>query len=334
MAHEIEYRADRKTSSFAFVGDRSAIWHRRGQQMQEGASVAEWMAASNQDYRVKKIPLAGLSGAEADNVTWDADMLLVREDSGRPLGIVSAEWEPAQNADAYTFLAPLIDAGFCTINTAGTLFDGRRCFVLAKTNEGFQLPGGDATEGYMVVQISHEYGIADLVLPTAVRVVCNNTLQMALGSKTKTQMDAGKFVHRAKTAFSVEKAQALIEAYRGGLGEYAEQAKFLSTKRATPEQTRAYINKVFKLEDLKHGTADEIAKRREHNERTVQKLLTTVETQPGAAMSAGSWWSNFHAVTYHEDHGRWAGKDEPVRFDGVGAERKKAALKVALAMAS
>ena len=54
----------------------------------------------------------------------------------------------------------------------------------------------------------------------------------------------------------------------------------------------------------------------------------------GANMSAGSWWSNFHAVTYHEDHGRWAGKDEPVKFDGVGADRKQAALKIALEMAA
>jgi len=79
----------------------------------------------------------------------------------------------------------------------------------------------------------------------------------ALDAKTQAQLSAGRFVHRTKTAFRVEKAQALIEAYRLGLGEYAEKAKFLSTRQATPEQTRAYINKVFKLHELSDGTADE-----------------------------------------------------------------------------
>jgi hypothetical protein len=84
-------------------------------------------------------------------------------------------------------------------------------------------------------------------------VVCNNTLQFSLRIKSKSQMNAGKFVHTNKNSLSIEKANALIEAYRLGLGEYADRARFLSTKRAWHEQTRAYINRVFKLEELKRG---------------------------------------------------------------------------------
>jgi phage/plasmid-like protein (TIGR03299 family) len=335
MAHELEYRKDRNTWSFAFIGERSAIWHKRGQEASESWTLDQWKIGANQDFRVRKVPLAGIPD-RSDLIPCETHELLIREDSGMPLSVVSRDWQPAQNDDAYAFSAPFIEAGFATMNTAGTLFDGRRCFVLLKTKEGFSLPGGDDTEGYILVQISHEYGIADLVLPTYVRVVCNNTLQAALRGKSKTQMDAGKFVHTDKGSFSVEKANALIEAYRLGLGEYAEKAKFLSTKRATPEQTRAYINRVFKLDDLKVGTATEIARRREHNARVVAKLLRTVETQPGANLSPGTWWSAFHAVTYHEDHGRWAGKDEPIaaKFQGTHAERKSTAFRVALEMAS
>lgn len=337
MAHEIEYRADRRTDSFAFVGDRSAIWHRLGQQARPDWTVEQWMRAANQDYSVRKVPLAGIPGGEGDNIAVESHQLLIREDSGKALGIVSADWEPAQNVDAYSFLRPLIDVGFCSIDTAGTLYDGKRCFVLVKTKEGFQLPGGDDTEGYVLVQISHEYGLADLVLPVDLRVVCENTRRRALEGKTAAQLAAGRFVHRAKTAFSVEKAEALIEAYRKGLGEYAEQAKFLTTKRATPEQTRAYVNKVFKLEDLVNGTADEIAKRHEHNAKVVRDLTRAIETQPGANMSPGTWWSTYNAVTYWEDHGRHAGKDrEPFasKFYGAAADRKDRAFKTALEMAN
>jgi phage/plasmid-like protein (TIGR03299 family) len=335
MAHEIEYREDRAQWSFAFTGNRSAIWHRHGQETTEGSSIEHWMRQSGQDYQVEKIDLVesiGHTGEWLPNFTH----AIRRTDNNAVLSLCSKQWVPAQNADAYAFLEPLIAAGFCVVNTAGTLFDGRRCFVLAKTREGFQLPGGDDTEGYILVQISHDYGIADLVLPTAVRVVCNNTLQAALRGKNKEQMDAGKFVHREKTSFSVDKAQAIIEAYRAGLGEYAEQARFLASKVARPEQTRAYINKVFGLEALVKGTAEEIEKRHAHNERILKTLLETVETQPGANMSAGTWWQNLHAVTFFEDHGRFTGRDETVstKFQGPSAERKKTALRVALEMAS
>lgn len=333
MAHEIEFRADRSKWSFAFTGDRSAIWHRHGQQLLQGTTVADWKHQSGQDFEVEKVDLAEAMGHKGD---WLANFThaVRRTDNQTVLTLCSAEWRPAQNDDAYAFLAPLVEAGFCTINTAGTLFDGRRCFVLAKTNEGFTLPGGDATEGYLLAQISHEYGIADLVVPTAVRVVCNNTLQMALQRKNKEQMDAGKFIHREKTSFSVDKANALIAAYRAGLGEYAEKAKFLATRVATPEQTRAYVQKVFKLEDLKEGAKEEIEKRRVANERILKTLLETVETQPGA--KPGFWWGNLHAVTYHEDHGRFNGRDETLatKFQGASAERKKTALRIAMEMAN
>jgi phage/plasmid-like protein (TIGR03299 family) len=339
MAHEIEYREDRHQWSFAFTGERSAIWHKLGQQAQADWTAAEWMANSGQDFEVEKVDLREVM--DLSEGAWHANIThaLRRKDNLAVLTLTSDEWAPAQNAHAWDFLQPLIDAGFCTPNTAGTLFDGRRCFVLAKTQEGFSLPGGDDTEGYILVQISHEYGIADLVLPTSVRVVCANTLRFALErASNKGQIDAGKFVHRAKTAFSVDKAKALIEAYKLGLGAYAEKAKFLSTKIATPEQTRAYINKVFKLEEMKDGTADQIARRQEHNKKVVAGLLEAIEAQPGASMSEGSWWSKFHGITFFEDHGRWNGREDgetfTSKFAGAGAERKQRALDVALEMAT
>ena len=335
MAHEIEYKDGRY--SFAFVGDRSAIWHRKGQQMIAGASPAEWQSAAGHNFQVDVMPLAGIPDGEVSPVPVATHRLLYRTDTGAALSVIGKDWTPAQNIDAYKFAQPLIDEGFCSMNTAGTLFQGKLCFILLKTKEGFQLPGGDETQGYILVQISHESGHADLVTPVAIRVVCDNTRRFALESKTKAQIEQGKFIHTKKTSFSVEKAHALIAAYRAGLGQYAEQAKFLATRKATPEQTRAYINKVFKLEELQNAAAAEVAKRREHNARVVKQLTEAIERQPGAHMSPGTWWSNFHAVTFWEDHGRHEKKTlEPLasKFRGVAADRKDYALKVALEMAS
>jgi phage/plasmid-like protein (TIGR03299 family) len=337
MAHEIEYRADRGTWSFAFTGDRSAIWHRHGQQMSPNASPEEWIAAANHDYEVETFDLAEAMGVQPGQWLAQQTHGVRRADNGLVLTTCSEEWKAAQCSQGWEFTKPLIEAGFCSVSTAGNLYDGRRAFILLKTKDGFTLPGGDDTEGYILVQISHEYGLADLVIPVATRVVCENTRRMALAGKTKEQMDAGKFIHRAKTAFSVERANALIAAYRLGLGEYAEQAKFLASKSATPEQVRAYVNKVFKLEELKEGTAQQIARRQDHNARVVKTLMTTLETQPGAQMSQGTWWSAYNAVTFHEDHGRFkTAADETFtsKFMGASADRKQASFKLALEMAA
>jgi phage/plasmid-like protein (TIGR03299 family) len=336
MAHEIEYRADRAAWSFAFTGDRAAIWHRKGQQMLPTATPEEWLAAANLDFDVEKVDLAEAMGVPAGSWLAQQTHAIRRVDNGVILTTCSEEWNPAQNGQGLEFIKPLVEAGFCSVNTMGCLYDGRRCFILLKTQEGFQLPGGDHNEGFILVQVSHEYGLSDLVIPVLTRVVCENTRRMALAGKTKEQMDAGRFIHRAKTAFSVERANALIAAYRLGLKEYAEQAKFLASKVATPEQVRAYVNKVFKLEALAEGTAVQIARRNEHNAKVVKTLMTTLETQPGANMSPGTWWSAWNAVTYHEDHGRFKTEDAETftsKFMGASADRKQEAFRLALQMA-
>jgi phage/plasmid-like protein (TIGR03299 family) len=357
MAHEIEYRNGRW--SFAFVGERSAIWHRKGQQAGEDWTQEQWQEAAGHNFTVRKVPLIGLLKdraeigdlSELDDAALDIDTheALIREDTCALLSVVSKEWPEQQNQAGWDFAQPFVDEGLASYNTAGTLYDGGRCFILLKTKDGFSLPGGDDTELYVLVQISHQYGIADECIPTAVRVVCANTLRLAMQAdrqqrKMKGAGQVGKFRHLEGTKFRVEKAQGLIEAYRLGLGEYAEKAKYLSTKRASPEQTRAYVNRVFQLEELKNGTAKEIERRHEHNKKVVANLLQAVETQPGAEMSRGSFWSLYHGVTFWEDHGRWIGDDtkragseklEPVtsKFAGAGSDRKTRAFEVALEMA-
>lgn len=334
MAHQIENK-DGKWS-FAFTGDRSAIWHGLGQQAQPTWTREDWINESGHNFTVRKLAIEGV--CDDGRFEYSEHGLLQRTDTNAILSLVTEQWNPAQNIDAWEFAEPLVKAGFASYDTAGTLFDGKRCFLLLKTKEGFQLPDGDDTEGYILVMISHVYGIADLALPTSIRVVCNNTLQFALQAAAgQKKLNPAKFVHAGRKSFDAEKAAALIEAYRLGLGEYAEKAKFLSSSRTTPERTRAYINKVFEIKALTKGTDDEKMRHEINNQKIVDSLLAAVNEQPGANMSEGSWWQNFHAVTWFEDHGQFKvdpeGRGIVDRFTGKSATRKQFALDVALEMA-
>lgn len=341
MAHEIDYR-DNKWC-FAFAGERSAIWHRLGQQATSDWTREAWEKQSGLDFEVTTVPLAGIEDGQ-DNVRVGSHKLLIRTDTREPLSVVTSQWQTSQNKDAFEFAQPFVRAGFAEYNTAGSLFGGRRCFILLKTKEGFSLPGSDDTEGYILVQISHEYGICDLVLPTSVRVVCNNTRTFALQSASKEALQAARVVHVGAKHFDPDRAKAYIEAYRAGIAQYAEQAHALAKRQVGPPSAFTdYVRRVYQLApDGTNGSGrDDISEhglkiRRAHNEAKIAALKDAAIRQPGASLSEGSWWGAYNAVTWFEDHGKHDGKDAPVvanRIYGKAAEIKDRALKVALELA-
>lgn len=341
MAHEIDFRDNRWC--FAFKGERSAIWHGLGQQARDDWGRDAWSKQAGLDFEVASVPLAGIQ-AEHDNIDIDTHKLLIRTDTREPLSVVTSQWQTSQNSNAFDFAQPFVDAGFAEYNTAGSLFGGRRCFILLKTKEGFSLPGSDDTEGFILVQISHEYGICDLTLPTSVRVVCNNTRAFALQQASKEALQAARIVHIGARHFDPDRATAYIEAYRAGIAKYAEEARFLASKQVGgSDRYTEFVRRVYQLgPDGTNGTGrDGISEhglkiRQAHNKAKIDALKEAVLKQPGATLSEGSWWSAFNAITWHEDHAKHDGKDAPVianRIYGKTAEVKERALKVALELA-
>lgn len=343
MAHEIDYRNDRW--SFAFAGDRSAIWHGHGQQALPGWTREDWQHESGLDFEVETVRLVGVGTDECSySSNVDTHRLLVRSDTKEALSITSPQWRSAQNGHAFDFAEPFVESGFARYDTAGALFGGRRCFLLLKTQEGFSLPGSDDTEGYILIQISHEYGICDLVLPTSIRVVCNNTRAFALEQAGREKLQRARVIHVGGRHFDPEKAKVFVEGYRDGIRKYAEQAKHLASRHYTQDELTQYIRRVFSLKaenTSSTGYDNEISEhglklRRTRNANKIEALLKAVTEQPGADLSAGTWWSAYNAVTWYEDHGRHANGESPVianRIYGDGADTKERALRAALQFA-
>jgi phage/plasmid-like protein (TIGR03299 family) len=102
----------------------------------------------------------------------------LREDTGAVLGIVSDEYEVVDNRDAFRFLDALIESEL-HFETAGSLWGGRRVWVLARLPEYVEL-GGDQSASYVYVANSHDGSMAVTAAPTPIRIVCANTLGAAL----------------------------------------------------------------------------------------------------------------------------------------------------------
>ena len=174
---------------------------------------------------------------------------------------------------------------------------------------------------------SHEFGRSIDVRFTPVRVVCNNTLTMALDNKSK---HAVKINHRSK--FDGDLVKETLGIAKDQLTRYKEQAQFLGQKKYNKETIVEYFNRVFpsmsKDEIKRSNTAFPIS-------RQAEEAMAIVHTQLGANFAEGSWWQPFNAVTFMTDHilGRSADTRLTSSWYGQNKTLKTKALELALEMA-
>jgi phage/plasmid-like protein (TIGR03299 family) len=277
----------------------------------------EMMKAANLDWKVSKQPsfveINGqkvLTGQEA----------LVRETDGKILTNVSGNWKPCQNEDAFEFFNEFVSAGDMVMDTAGSLKDGQMVFAAADVKDGFTLKNDDQVKGYLLFSNPHVYGKSIDVKFVMTRVVCNNTLSMAL---TERGQPAVRLSHR--NHFNPEMVKELLGISHNRVEQFQEAAEFLSSKRYTDKAYKLFLSQVF-------GTSNQEGK---ILSRTAERALEIVDTQPGADMSPGTWWNAYNSVTYMTDHemGRSADTRAAAAWFGHNAKRKLDALNLAVEMA-
>ncbi len=185
MAHNIEIING--VASFAENGAKDRAWHELGEVFDDEMTVATALAASHADYTVAKTPVY-YHNVKTDTMSVNPEFFnIIREDTGAPLGLVKRAYGIVQNADAFEFVNDLCAGGNVDepfIECAGVLGQGERVFITAKFPERFKCGEilGDDAEVYAVITTSHDGSAAITVMLTPVRVVCNNTLQYALGN--------------------------------------------------------------------------------------------------------------------------------------------------------
>jgi phage/plasmid-like protein (TIGR03299 family) len=181
MAHELEIRNGE--ASMFYVNE--VPWHGLGTRLSGPATAAEAIKAAKLDWTVAKVPLYAVQGETSVRVP-DA-YGVIREDLwGQPacpvLGIVGKHYTPLQNAEAFTFFDPIVGQNAAIYHTAGAIRDGERIWLLAKLPSQIVVVGDDVADKYLLLSNSHDGGSAVQVKFTPVRVVCNNTLTLALSS--------------------------------------------------------------------------------------------------------------------------------------------------------
>lgn len=319
MAHEIEIVDN--VARHAYVGD--VPWHGLGVRVPADISPEDMMKAAGLDWEVQKFPAFAMVDGKKVATGREA---LIRTSDNKFLDMVGEDWNPVQNREAFEFFNDFIGAGDMEMHTAGSLKGGQNIWALAKIKDSFEVVKGDKVEGYLLFSNPHQYGKSVDVRFTPIRVVCNNTLTMALNNTTAIDR-MFKMNHRRQ--FDGDMVKEVLGVSKEKLATYKELSKFLSTKKYNDETIVEYFNRVFPLTTTKNKKPDELAS------RAAKLAFEVLDSQPGAKYSPNSWWNAFNAVTYSTDHllGRSADTRLQSAWFGSNQQRKLNAANVALEMA-
>ena len=316
MAHELEMRAD-GTARMVYSGE--VPWHNLGKQVSADLTPDQVLDEAGLNWEVEKVPAFANIAGKKTAVGWSA---LVRSEDNKVLDVVSDDWNPVQNADAFEFFNDFIAEGGMEMHTAGSLRGGQIVWALAKVKDSFELFGGDRVDSYLHFTNFHKYGCSTDVRFTPIRVVCNNTLTLSLNTKVERMV---KISHRRE--FDGDSVKLMLGVAQEKLAKYKDMAKYLGSKRYSAESMVDYFKTVFPVA----GPANA----KKEVSKSAKTAMGVLDTQPGAEFARGSFWQLFNTVTYLTDH--LAGKTADTRLQsawyGSNKVLKTKALETALEMA-
>jgi len=318
MAHELEILENGQAS---MVYANEVPWHGLGVKVDGDLTPQQMLEAAGLDWRVNTQPCFTMIDDKRVKIGKQA---LIRDRDNKILDIISDDWKPMQNEDAFAFFNDFIAAGDMSMETAGSLKGGKIVWALAAVKESFELFGGrDKVDAYLHFTNPHSYGQSIDVRFTPIRVVCNNTLTLSLRTKSENLV---KVNHRRE--FDPELVKETLGVAKNKLNAYKEMAEFLSTKRFTNESIVEYFTRVFPVASSKADPKKEISK-------STKLAMEVIDTQPGAELGEGTFWQAFNTVTYMTDH--LIGRSPDTRLQsawyGTNQNLKTKALELAMEMA-
>ena len=310
MSHEFE--------SGLFVVEPA--WHGLGVVLESAPGPAEALKLAGLDWTVTPRPLF-----LADRTIVDEHRAMVRSSDGAILGVVGSDYTPVQNVEAFAEIAPLIESGEATIEAAGSLRGGKRVWILAAIKAGtVDVTKGDAIKAYVLFAHGHDGNMSIRYGFTKVRVVCQNTLSMAMYKDNAKQL--AKIRHTKGVKSALAKAREGFDMQRAELKKSAETYRELARRGMDGKNLVRYVREV-----LKPGAADDD----KITVRNVDKIAELFESGRGAELSRGTVWGAYNAITEYATHLRGNGQDarQNSNWFGDGAQLVDRALEVAIQFA-
>jgi len=297
MAHNL----NKKDGKVSFASTQVA-WHGLGQIVKEAMTSEQAIKLAGLDYDVVKVPCF-IDGMNGFNSVVPNHFVTKRTDNNDIFGVVGNRYEIVQNRDAFVFFDAIVGQGQAIFETAGALGKGERIFITAKMPNYIRIANtDDVTEVYVVLTSSHDGTGAVIAAITPIRIVCQNTLKLAMANTIC------KVAIRHTTSVEAKLAQA--HQLLGITNSYTEKLKetfnALSLKKVSDTQVKSLLVDLFPSEAKVETRINNIR----------EAVFNSYQTGIGQEKVLGTAWGVFNGITHYLSHEKEY-KDGETKFDNL-----------------
>jgi phage/plasmid-like protein (TIGR03299 family) len=308
MAHNLEIRNG--TASMFYIGE--APWHGLGTELKKPATAAEAIKEARLDWRVTKEPLHVRKGRRYYVVPNQfAVMREGRRKRGKcqALGVVGSEYTPLQNDEAFAFFDPIVGMKDAAIyHTAGILGNGERVWILAKLPSEIRVGGDDIVDKYLLLSNSHDGTSSVQVKFTPIRVVCENTLTMALARGPTVRV-----VHTRNVRQRLLEAERLLGIINTHFDRIEAKFQAMAAVQVSGNRLETYLSLVFPDPT---DPANNRARARVARDRSWAAHFFEYGEGNRKQHVQGTLWAAYNGVTEYIDH-RSARQTEDRRLNAM-----------------
>ncbi|SSV53192.1 DUF932 domain-containing protein [Acinetobacter nosocomialis] len=261
MAHLVE--------TMAFVGDTP--WHGLGNPLSPNQPIEVWAQQAGMDWRIESSNVSYMAKNERGQnilMPYEEQRVLYRSDTHVPLSVVSQRFQEVQPKEILEFYRDLTERSGFELETAGVLKGGRKFWALARTGQSAALKGKDMSNGYILLATACDGTLATTAQFTSIRVVCNNTLAIALKGQN-SNVGVVKVPHSTK--FDAEKIKQQLGISVRAWDEHMYEMRQLSQRKVTQSEAAAYFDAVF------NNTTMSIAEQDDNNIRFYRAVATQAQ---------------------------------------------------------
>ncbi|OIU87035.1 DUF932 domain-containing protein [Acinetobacter sp. AR2-3] len=340
MAHQLE--------QMAYIGDTP--WHGLGNQLTQNQSIEIWAQQAGMDWRIESSNVSYMAQNERGQsiiMPYEEQRVLYRSDTHAPLSVVSQRYQEVQPMEILEFYRDLTEQSGFELETAGVLKGGKKFWALARTGQSTALKGKDVSNGYILLATACDGTLATTAQFTNIRVVCNNTLAIALRGQSSS---AGVVKVPHSTKFDADKVKQQLGISVRAWDEHMYEMKQLSQRKVTQGEAAAFFDAVFNNTSMSVADQEEniiqfyrniatpnpTKEKPEPNGRAMTKVMNMFNGQGrGAELSSAkdTAYGLLCSITEFADHERRAMSTDH-RLDsawfGAGAALKQRGLEQAL----
>ncbi len=295
-------------------------WHHKGIEITESAAydIDSCIKSAGLDWPVttKQCYIEVMNGLKAVDA-----YATVRTTDNSILGVVGERYEVLQNIEAFKIFQPFLDQKVARLNTAGSLFEGKKIWILAEIlSDPIFIRDNDQVRKFILLSHGHDGKSIVRFGLTPQRVVCANTLAMAHESNLSNLFKAR---HTKNLQNNLEQIREMIRTINNDYDITIANYKILAQTSFSKDDIDKYVKTVLNIDEEKLST-------RSYN--IIERVKSYFTHAPGA--QGETLWDAFNAVTYYlsHDYGNNVENRLSNLWFGKSVETSKYALQVAMEM--